>query len=78
MGAHQRYNSQELDKIKADLKKMVRREAIYWSAIFGTVSFIVLSYSYTEFLGDASMASLALTFSYGADFSMNSITRYFG
>jgi len=81
MGSAQKYNTEELEAIKTDLKVMIRREVIIWSAIFGTTSFIIWTYGIGEMLESSSTASMALTISYGADCSLALIDKtlhYFG
>ncbi len=83
MGAAERYNTRELERIKDDLKKTIRKEAMLWSGVFGTISFMVLSYSFSELLSgglliDEAVASIALTISHGAHISVDSINHYFG
>ncbi len=78
MGAAQRYNEQQLEQIKKDLKWMIHWEIISVTAIFAVLSFIILTYSFRP---EPTIASIALGITYGADVSLaslNSIIRYFG
>ncbi len=83
MGASERYNSRELECIKNDLKKTIRKEAMLWSGVFGTISFMVLSYSFSQLLSsglliDEAIASITFTIFYAANVTIESITHYFG
>lgn len=79
MGSIQKYNEAELAKIEGNLKWLILKEVILCSAIFASVTFIILSYSVPkDTITPESLASITLGISYGADTVINSIAHYFG